>query len=76
MSNLTQPTPKKNVNFWKIASFLYAVIIFLNENISSIHDIGFSEATEKRIKVIGIIAYFFVTYFNFNAINKNKYDGR
>ena len=66
MPKLNQPTPRKNVFFWKIGSFVYALIILLNQNLSMISGLGFSTKTESYIKIAGAFMYFLFTYFNFN----------
>lgn len=66
MKKLNQPTPITNTVIWKLGSFLYALIILLNENSGMISGLGFTAKTESYIKIFGAVAYFLFTYFNFN----------
>jgi hypothetical protein len=66
MSKLNQPTPVFNTILWKLGSFVYALIILLNQNLGMLSGLGLSELTESWIKIFGAVAYFLFTYFNFN----------
>ncbi|SDX36990.1 hypothetical protein [Flavobacterium degerlachei] len=72
MQPLNQPTPKINTILWKLGSFIYALIILLNQNLSMLHGLGFKETTENWIKVAGAFLYFLFTYFNFNQTQNPK----
>lgn len=71
MQPLNQPTPKINTVLWKIGSFVYALIILLNQNLNMVSGLGFKETTEGWIKVAGAFIYFLFTYFNFNQTTYN-----
>lgn len=66
MSNLEQPTPEKNVLMWKIGTFLYGLVILVNENLDTIAGLGIPPEWESRIKLAGAVMYFGFTYFHFN----------
>lgn len=66
MSKLNQKTPLLNTILWKLGSFVYGLIIILNENIGMLSGLGLSVSTESWIKIFGVLAYFLFTYFNFN----------
>lgn len=66
MSKLNEPTPVINTALWKIGSFVYGLIILLNENSGMLSGLGLSTLTESYIKIFGAVAYFLFTYFNFN----------
>lgn len=66
MSKLNEPTPVINTVMWKLGSFVYALIILLNENIGMLSGLGLADQTESYIKIFGAVAYFLFTYFNFN----------
>lgn len=71
MKKLNQPTPVLNTILWKIGSFIYGLIIVLNENYVAIQGLGFTEKTESLIKIFGAVAYFLFTFFNFNQTTLN-----
>lgn len=71
MSKLNQPTPKKNTYLWKLGSFIYALVILLNENFSAIAGLGLEPRTESTIKIAGVLIYFLFTYFNFSKTLSN-----
>lgn len=67
-----EPTANKPKRvFWELGSFVYAMVIFINENFDTISSLGLSTKTEKIIKAFGLIAYFLFTYFNFKAPKKS-----
>lgn len=71
MGKLNQATPKKNTVLWQIGSFLYALVILLNENFSMIAGLGLEAKTEASIKIAGVFIYFLFTYFNFKQTLSN-----
>lgn len=71
MGKLNQPTPKRNTLLWKIGSFVYALVILLNENFSMVAALGLEARTEASIKIAGVFIYFLFTYFNFKQTLSN-----
>lgn len=71
MKKLNQPTPPFYTFLWKLGSFVYGLIIILNENFVAIQGLGFSEKTESMIKIAGAVLYFLFTFFNFNQTTSN-----
>lgn len=66
MKPLNQPTPEKYTWLWKLGSFLYALVILLNENYGMITSLGLQPKTEGTIRIAGVLLYFLFTYFNFS----------
>lgn len=72
MEPLNQPTPVANTLLWKAGTFLYALIIFLNQNLGMLSVLGLTETTENWIKITGAFLYFLFTYYNFNQSTYNS----
>ena len=68
IENLSNPTPKKNVNYWLILTVLYTVTIFVNEQFDLIHAIGLSEQMEAVIKMSSGFLYMLLTALNFSKV--------
>ena len=72
MKKINQPTPVANTILWKIGTFVYAVVIFLNQNLGMLSELGLTERTENWIKITGAFLYFLFTYYNFNQSTYNS----
>ena len=70
-NKLSEPTPEFYTILWQIGTFLYALIVFINENTAGITELGLSAEFERYVKIFGLVGYFLFTYFNFNQ-TKNK----
>lgn len=71
MGKLNQPTPKKNTLLWQIGTFIYGLVILINEKFSMIEGLGLEVRTENAIKITGVVLYFLFTQFNFKQTLSN-----